>query len=167
MSHKLNPFAIRVALVVAIVAATLTRQATASDPAPPNPIDPALVTALQGKWKNELKSLMTINTIDAASGAISGVYQILDKQTGQLSKEFPLVGWVNTAPAVSGSDNAVVVTFAVRFGTFGSSTVWSGYYKNPQGGQPVIVGQWLLSRPNASDDWAHILAGQDQFNPNP
>jgi hypothetical protein len=56
------------------------------------------------------------------------------------------------------------VSLSVRWGKVGSVTAWNGYYYTPAGKQPVIVGQWLLARPNTMFEWDHVLAGQDQFH---
>jgi hypothetical protein len=134
-------------------------------PANPNPVDPAIIAQLTGTWKNQLGSTLTISNIDASSGQISGSYR--SPSGAGSNTEYPLLGWVNTIqPGTSHTNHVVVVSFSVRWGQIGTVTAWNGSYTindNP----PVIIGQWLLSRPNSDYGWDHVLTGQDQFHRSP
>ena len=124
-----------------------------------NPVDPVIIKELVGDWKNELKSTLSIKSIDPKTGLISGSYK---SPSGTGGQGFPLIGWVNTAPPKAKGDHVVVVSFSVRWGKIGSVTAWNGYYRLV-GGKATIVGQWNLSRPNSDFSWDHILTGQDRF----
>jgi hypothetical protein len=129
----------------------------------PGPIDPAVIAALIGDWKNQLGSTLKIMSIDANTGQLTGKYK---SPSGTSGDEFSAIGWINTATPVTGGNNVVVVSFSVRWANatvnYGSVTAWNGYYA--AGSNPKIVGQWLLSRANSSFEWDHILAGQDTFS---
>jgi hypothetical protein len=142
-------------------AAVIGVHAQQTGTANPNPVDPAVIAKLTGTWTNQMESTLTISNIDPASGQITGNYV---SSTGASPTAFPLLGWVNTsAPNTNHVDHAVVVSFSVRWGTFGSVTAWNGTYTTHDK-QPEIVGQWLLSRPNTDFAWDHVLVGQDQFH---
>lgn len=116
---------------------------------------------LVGEWKNELPkpSTLSIKSVDPGTGAIAGSYF---SPLGAGQQAFPLVGWVNTLPPRGGKDNVVVISYTVRWGQIGSITAWNGWFR-ADGKQPVIVGQWLLSRPVTDYPWDHLLAGQDRY----
>ncbi|HTS17713.1 MAG TPA: avidin/streptavidin family protein [Verrucomicrobiae bacterium] len=125
-----------------------------------NPVDPAIITQLTGTWTNQLRSTLTITKIDPTTGQISGNYTT--PSAG--STQYPLIGWVNTQPpSTNHPDNAVVISFSVRWGDIGSVAAWNGIYTT-NNKQSTITGQWLLSRPNSDFSWDHVLVGQDQFH---
>lgn len=124
-----------------------------------NPLDPATAKHFEGTWKNEMGSVMTITSVDAQTGSVTGTYRTA---TGAGNVEFPLAGWVNVVSASPNRpDHTIVVSFSVRWGQIGSITGWVGTCKGGQ--NDLIVGQWLLARPNSDFAWDHILAGQDRF----
>jgi hypothetical protein len=129
---------------------------TAGDPTV-NPIDPTVAKKLEGEWHNQLKSTLIIKSVDPQTGAITGSYR---SPSGTTGNPFPLVGWVNVVEPAEKKDNVVIVSFSVRWGTYGSITAWNGYFRDNK-----IVGQWLLTRSNSDFPWDHILTGQDQFEP--
>lgn len=114
-----------------------------------------------GTWENQLGSTMTIDSVDPNTGAIAGRYRSPSGTSGQ---EFPLSGWLNRAPYVEGKDNAVIISFSVRWGSIGSVTSWSGVCKE-QNRTPAIQALWHLARPNTSFVWDHVLTGNDVFSP--
>ena len=109
---------------------------------------------IEGKWFNELGSLMTIASIDG--NVLSGEYQtrvgdprglyILSGQTdGDRQSLGWCVGWVN------------------QDGDAHSTTSWSGQYQTV-GGDETIAAMWLLTMDiPTSDDWKSTLIGKDVF----
>lgn len=137
-----------------------TRAALAGPAAAAARVDAGIPGQLQGKWKNQLGSTMTITSVDANTGLLTGTYRTAQGAGGA---DYPLTGWVNSAaPSPDHRDNVVALSFTVRWGAIGSVTGWTGYLREV-GGNPRIVGQWLLARPNSDFEWDHILAGQDRF----
>jgi hypothetical protein len=167
-NRMLLPYAIilmsGLAAITALAQTTDTDHAADAVVADPNPVDPTIIRELVGKWMNQLESKLIIKKIDQQTGQITGTYQT-KAGAGTQGQIFPMIGWVNSAPVdPKNPDHVIVVSFSVRWGKVGSVTAWNGYYYTPAGKQPVIVGQWLLTRPNTMFEWDHILAGQDQFH---
>jgi hypothetical protein len=133
--------------------------------APPNPVDPAVITELVGNWKNGLNSILHIKSIDAATGKIEGSY--ISPQGGGGGTAYPLIGWVNSAPSPNSKFPVVVISWSVRWGQIGRIAAWNGFYAAlPQSGTPktpTIVGNWTLSKPEGDYEWDHVLTGQDRF----
>jgi hypothetical protein len=127
---------------------------------------PAFKTAVSGlvrKWTNELGSTLEIQSIDPATGKLTGTYASPSGTTGQT---FPLVGAVNYEIPGPNQNNAVVVTFSVHWGSYGSITTWNGTFK-PNSQPAKIRTQWILVRSNSNQDWDHTLLGSDIFSPAP
>jgi hypothetical protein len=111
-----------------------------------------------GMWNNQMGSKLNIKTVDANTGAISGEYETKTGAGGW----FPLTGWVNElAPDPKHPDAAKIITFAVRWGSFGSITAWTGVCRGMDGLHTI----WHLGRPNADFEWDHVLSGADTFTP--
>ena len=117
-----------------------------------------------GKWTNQItpKSTLTITSVDAQTGQLSGSYS---SPSGTAGQEFPLVGWLSKAPSALGKDNVVVISFAVNWGSYHTVTSWSGVCRSSAGSGDSLVALWHLANPVASYEWAHVLSGQDTFNP--
>ena len=118
-----------------------------------------------GKWYDELKSVVEIETYDATTGAISGRY-IARSGAGA----WPLVGWINSTPAGSSApgkgDHAHVFTLLVRWGDRGSTSAWTGTCSvNSQSGLAQISTLWHTARPNTTLEWEHTLTGAEVFVP--
>ena len=121
-----------------------------------------------GKWNDETKSVIEIQTYDTATGAISGRFI---EYSGAGS--WPIVGWINSAPAKSSApgkagkgDHRDVFTLAVRWGEHGSVTAWIGTCAvNSQSGLAQISTLWHTSRPNTEFEWRHTLTGSEVFVP--
>jgi|SRR6185312_2148981 len=118
-------------------------------------------SSMVGVWHNQLGSTLTISSIDPSTGLMSGNYV---SPSGAGSTAFPLTGWVNQQPPQAGKSNVPVLSFAVRFGSFGSITSWTGYCDSASG-SPQIVGLWHLTRANSDLPWDHIIANEDTFTP--
>jgi hypothetical protein len=106
--------------------------------------------------------MLTITAVDAQTGQISGTYQSPSGTSGQ---KFPLTGWLTKAPPVANKDNAVVISFAVNWGSYHTVTSWSGICRTT-GGIDTLVALWHLADPVAGYEWSHVLSGQDIFSPN-
>jgi len=114
-----------------------------------------------GKWVNELNSTLTVSHKDPQSGLLRGTYI---SPSGTEGQTFPLIGWFNTAPPVSGQDNTTLITFSVNWGSQGSITAWSGLCTEVNG-VPTISALWHLTSANATFSWSHVLSGLDTFKP--
>jgi hypothetical protein len=121
---------------------------------------PPTCTQPVGKWKNRQKSVLEIKTYDTATGAISGEYTSHSGASAS-SMPYPVVGWINSAPAESSApgksgkgDHADVFTLAVRWGDRGSITAWTGTCTvNSQSGLAQISTLWHTTRPNTGFEW--------------
>ena len=121
-----------------------------------------------GKWNDETKSVIEIQTYDTATGAISGRFI---EYSGAGS--WPIVGWINSAPVGSSDsckgckgDHAEVITFAVHWGSVGGVSAWTGTCAvNPHSGLEQISALWHTARPNSEFEWQHILTGADRLDP--
>jgi hypothetical protein len=72
---------------------------------------------LIGKWAERTPGIkeetdVIIISVDPATGQIKGKW--VPPSGPAAGKEFDLVGWVSTAPALEKTDNVVVVSFTVR-----------------------------------------------------
>ena len=113
---------------------------------------------LEGKWENELGSLLVIEKIKS-DGSIVGEYR---SSTGVDGKVFPLVGWVNN---YDGADNAVPsIAFSVRWEGYNSITSWTGSCDNDEEG-PRIKTLWNLVRPEQEFEWERIISNSSTFRP--
>jgi hypothetical protein len=120
-----------------------------------------------GKWNDELKSVMAIETYDPATGAISGQY-IARSGAGS----WPMVGWINSAPAARSDtdkagkgDHADVFTLLVRWDDRGSVSAWTGTCTVNKSGIAQISTLWHTARPNTRFEWDHALTGSEVFVP--
>jgi len=112
---------------------------------------------LKGTWKNELKSSLIIESIDQATGQITGKYI---SPSGAGTATFPLTGWVNDSTPMPKQDHAKVISFTVRWGTIGRITSWTGVCESDK-----IFTVWNLAMPNSGYTWDHLLTGSDTFKP--
>ncbi len=122
-----------------------------------------------GKWYDELKSVVEIQTYDTTTGALSGQY-IARSGAGS----WPMVGWINSTPAESSAsgkagkgNHADVFTLLVHWGSKpGSVTAWTGTCTvNSKSGLAQISTLWHTGRPNTNLEWEHILTGSEVFVP--
>ena len=146
----------------AVLAVALLSGCVAIEAKPPTCAQPL------GKWNDEVKSVIEIQTYDPATGAISGQY-IARSGAGS----WPMVGWINSAPAESSApgkagkgDHADVFTLAVRWGDRGAVTAWTGTCSvNSQSGLAQISTLWHTTRPNTGVEWDHTLTGSEVLVP--
>ncbi|CAG8637374.1 4360_t:CDS:2, partial [Ambispora leptoticha] len=117
-------------------------------------------TDLRGKWENQLKSTLNIQSVNQSTGALTGTYI---SPSGGGSTEYPMVGWVNSRPKPNGTQSHVpVLAFAVRWGEIGSITAWTGYCEEKSVG-PTLTTLWHLARPVSEYSWDHVLTNSDEF----
>jgi Avidin family len=133
-------------------------QAQTSTTPPPPPPPPPSCTNFVGFWTNQLGSTMAISKVDSTSGLVTGCYCSPSGTTGTW---FPLTGWVNSLAPNPPQNNVVVISWTVRWGSYGSITSWSGTC----GSSGTINAPWYLVRPNSSFAWDHRLADTDTFSP--
>ncbi len=131
-----------------------TPASAASAPTCANPI---------GAWTNHLSqpSTLTIKSVDSSTGEIVGTYR---SPSGTGGQDYPLIGWMNQATAGSGKDSAVILSFSVRWGSYGSVTSWTGVCRTTNS-QSVLSAMWFLGRAVTDFEWDHVLSGQDTFDP--
>jgi len=134
---------------------------------------PPTCTQPVGKWKNRQASVVEIKTYDTATGALSGEYTSHSGASAS-SMPYPVVGWINSAPAESSAagkagkgDHAEVITFAVNWGRLGSVSAWTGTcaVNSQSSGREQISALWHTTRPNTGFEWDHTLTGSDRFDP--
>jgi hypothetical protein len=134
---------------------------------------PPTCTQPVGKWKNRQKSVLEIKTYDTATGAISGEYTSHSGASAS-SMPYPVVGWINSAPAESSApnkagkgDHAEVITFAVRWDALGSISAWTGTcaVNSQSSGLEQISALWHTTRPNTGFEWDHTLTGSEVLVP--
>ena len=134
---------------------------------------PPTCTQPVGKWKNRQKSVLEIRTYDMATGTMSGEYTSHSGASAS-SMPYPVVGWINSTPAESSApstagkgDHAEVITFAVRWGTLGGISAWTGTcaVNSQSSGLEQISALWHTTRPNTGFEWDHTLTGSDRFDP--
>jgi len=119
-------------------------------------------SSLVGDWENEIGSILRIKSVDSVTGKMDGEYATA---TGApMGTFFPLHGWINSVPADPKKDNRLAITFAVRWGQYGSSTSWTGTCYGASSG-PRISTVWQLARPVSDFTWDHIITGADNFSP--
>ena len=108
-----------------------------------------------------------------ATGTISGEYTSHSGASAS-SMPYPVVGWINSTPAESSApstagkgDHAEVITFAVRWGTLGGISAWTGTcaVNSQSSGLEQISALWHTTRPNTGFEWDHTLTGSDRFDP--
>ena len=134
---------------------------------PPSCIQPV------GRWKKVRGSVLEIRNYDAATGAISGEYTSHSGASAR-ARPYPVVGWINSAPAESSAaskadhgDHAEAITFLVRWGTLGGVSAWTGTctVNSQSSGFEQIHALWHTTRPNTGFEWDHTLTGSDRFDP--
>lgn len=134
---------------------------------------PPTCTQPVGKWKNHQQSVLAIKHFDPATGALSGEY-LSHSGASAGSTPYPVVGWVNSAPAESsasgkaGQGNHVeVITFAVHWGALGGVSAWTGTcaVNSQSSGVEEISALWHTTRSNTGYEWDHTLTGSDRFDP--
>ena len=133
---------------------------------------PPTCTQPMGKWNDETKSVIEIKTYDVATGAISGEFTSRSGDSAS-STPYPVVGWINSAPAKSSApgkagkgDHKDVFTLAVRWGEHGSVTAWIGTCAvNSQSGLAQISTLRHTTRPNTGFEWDHTLTASEVFVP--
>ena len=147
----------------AVLGVALLSGCMATDAKPPTCAQPL------GKWNDEVKSVIEIKTYDTATGAISGQY-ISHSGAGS----WPMVGWINSAPAESSAPgkagkghHAVVITFEVNWGALGGISAWTGTcaVNSQSSGLEQISALWHTTNPDTGFDWDHTLTGGDRLNP--
>lgn len=112
---------------------------------------------LSGIWKNELGSVLAIDSIDHDRGIIHGEYR---SSSGVDGKVFPLQGWINWGE----KKQVPSISFTVRWTGYGSITSWSGYCDQDKMG-PFIKTLWHLVRPDTEHSWERVISNSSVFRP--
>ena len=123
-----------------------------------------------GTWHNDLGSTLLIESADANTGMLTGTYQ---SPSGGGISSYPLIGWVNDAPANASnpcsdclSNQARALSLTVRWGEIGSITSWTGTCALVNEA-PAIKMLWNLVRPKSAYSWDHVVSGSATFVPGP
>jgi hypothetical protein len=145
------------ALALAALLAALPAAAAPDYAKRAQPIDPAVVAQLIGRWTNPVdKTMIEITSVDAASGALRGKEW---PTTGAAAgDEHELVGWVSAAPARSGFDRVTPVTFTTTLYEYGTLPTWAGFLADGK-----LVTSSLLVWPLRTYPWDHISAFQETW----
>jgi hypothetical protein len=115
---------------------------------------PRRKSAIEGRWRNQLGSVMEITVDD--DHRIEGSFQ-----TGVGAME------PTTHFHVTGFAEGEALTFCVDFGRLGSVAAWSGHHVNDGDGERLITLWHLAQRvrePHGEvDTWRAISTGSDEF----
>ena len=146
--------AVTVLLALTVLSAPALSQSAPDYSKRAGPIDPAVKTALLGKWTNSLDHLIIdITDVDLTSGKISGN---LSPTTGPAAADaHELTGWVSDAPQRKDADHVVPVSFSGSLYEYGTLPNWFGYLKDGQ-----IVTMSSLVWPNKPYAWDHTTIFQ-------
>lgn len=111
------------------------------------------LTALS-TWENTRGSILTIEAIDSATGALTGSYVNNAAGYGCQGTEYPATGWVYDDE----------ISFSVRWANASadckSITAWAGYYANGR-----ILTDWNLVAIDPATGQPDITQGSDTFYP--
>jgi len=110
---------------------------------------------MEGKWVNELGSVLVIDSI-SNNGGIIGKYA---SSTGVDGKIFPMAGWINRS---AGHPGEVNISFTVRWKGYGSITSWTGYC-HFDGEVSKITTIWNLVRSGKDYNWERIITNASTF----
>ena len=118
------------------------------------PLDPAIRSALVGRWTNPLDHLIIeITDVELTSGKLAGT---LSPTSGLAAgDQHELTGWVSDAPERKDSDHVVPVSFTTTLYEYGTLPSWTGYLKDGQ-----LVTTSLLAWPNKPYAWDHMTVFQ-------
>ena len=111
-------------------------------------------------WYNELRSRMTITSIDYKTGSFSGTY---NSAVGTAEHEYVLSGRFDTR----GNTLGWVVSWQNSSLNARSTTAWSGHAELVLS-KPTILATWLLTSSTAPEkEWQSTNVGFDTFTQNP
>ncbi|MDH4186480.1 MAG: avidin/streptavidin family protein [Nitrospira sp.] len=116
---------------------------------------------LQGEWKNQLGSTLSISSIDGKTGKLTGTYV---SPSGTAGDKHELSGWVNNEKNPEAKSFTPAISFSVQWGKYGSITSWTGSCDD-KGGVPTITTIWNLVRTSSQFTWDHVLTNSDVFTP--
>ncbi|XP_021236913.1 avidin-like [Numida meleagris] len=116
---------------------------------------------LQGLWRNELGSNMTISALDAA-GTFSGSYQTVVTTTNKQILVSPLQG-AQQPPSNKGQQPTFGFTVQWQFAD--STTVFVGQCFVDRRGKEMLDVVWLLREevPSRKDTWKAVRVGTNIF----
>ena len=130
----------------------LVQSATANQPTCSNMV---------GTWVNQVKSTLTIKSVDPHTGKMSGDYISAEGTKGQT---YEVSGWVNNQLSGKKKDSVHPIAFSVNWGDYGSIASWSGYcYLKDE--MPTIQTVWHLTKADSNYRWDHISTNSDIFTP--
>ena len=119
------------------------------------------VKNLVGTWTNELKTVLTITSVEAKSGGFAGSYRLAYSGAGGAVR---LTGWANTKGMDPKDANLVKsMTFSAHWGAHGAVRTWKGFYTVIEG-EDVILGRWVVPREDDDPILGQRLNGEDRFH---
>jgi hypothetical protein len=136
----------------AVLFAATTGAADAAQPTCINPV---------GIWENAGKSTLIINKVDPSSHLAWGCYC---SRSGTANEWFDLIGWVKDETPSPENDALHAVTWAFRWGPYGSITSWSGSCREPDH-TPSMTTLWYLIEPKPEQVAAQQVVDTDTFRP--
>jgi hypothetical protein len=121
------------------------------------PLDPAILNKLVGKWSNPVdKVVIEITSVDPASGRLTGKEW---PTTGQAAgDEHELTGWVSAAPARDKFDTVIPISFSTSLYEYGTLPVWAGFLRDDS-----IITMHYLVWPSTAYPWNHISTFQETW----
>lgn len=116
------------------------------------PLEPAALARLIGKWTNPVDHLVIdISSVDPVSGQIHG--RVSPTSGPAAADEHELIGWVSAAPRRESLDNVLPVTFSTTLYEYGTLPVWAGFLRDDK-----LVTLHYLVWPNRAYAWDHVAA---------
>ena len=116
-----------------------------------------------GRWHNQLGSVLTISEL-SRDGFLKGGYK---SHVGTKGEYFKVNGVVNYQDLHTSRNRDLVISFMVKWGSYGSVTSWVGYFEEVNGVLYLKTKWNLVSPPKALDSGLRILSNTDVFTRNP
>ncbi|XP_069607196.1 avidin-like [Ranitomeya imitator] len=114
---------------------------------------------LEGQWKNDLGSNMTISSVDS-NGQFAGTYLTAVSVTNKTIVKSPLIGFQQ-------EKDSPTFGFTVKWKFSDSITVFAGQCFISETGQPILQAIWLLrsESDDIKDNWKQTRVGNNIFQP--
>lgn len=121
------------------------------------PLDPAILAKLMGKWTNPVDNVVIeITSVDPATGQLKG--KEWPTSGPAQGNEHELVGWVSAGPAKANYDTVVPISFSTTLYEYGTLPVWAGFLR-----EDSIVTMHYLIWPTTTYTWNHVSAFQETW----
>ena len=118
-------------------------------------------SAVSGKWKNALGSVMEL--MENENGQITGMYTtaVTSKESSLKEEPAELVGYINR----NQTKQTTTIAFCMAWKIKGSCSAFSGQIFQDDDGTDVLKTTWLLHSPADSpcNNWEATRVGEDTF----